>query len=338
MEKVLLLGGPGNISRSTIEELLRKQEFEVGVFTLPESDTSGLENHVSFYRGNRDNVRQLKDAVEDFAPDIVIDYVCFRKEQAETTAEILCGRIKQYIFISTVDVYGYPLSHIPMREGDEKRMPNCEYAADKLKCEEFLQEYSRINDLPLTIVRPVYSFGPEFVLDFFSRGGGRDMVPRIRVGKPVLVPGGGNTLIHVSSAHNTGRMIAQFAGHYVSVGKVYNCGHPVAMTHDEYVQMFARVLEKEVKLVHIPLEYLLPSDQPEINEILPILSAFNLYFSIEAFCQEFPEFTWDFSLEEAAREYITYNDENHYFSDPGTDNFEDRIIKEWLVLTGQFHV
>lgn len=336
MEKVLLLGGPGNISKSTIEELLAKEKFEVGIFTLPESDTLGFEDRVTFYKGNRDEEEMLRQVIERFAPDIVIDFVCFHKEQAEVAAKILCGRVKQYIFLSTVDIYGYPLSHIPMREKDEKRPANCEYAEHKLQCEQVLTTYAEKENLPLTIIWPIYSFGPSFVLDFFSRGGGKDMIPRIRAEKPILVPGGGNTLIHASSAHNTGRMIAQFAGHYNSIGKIYNCGHPVPMTHDEYVQMFARVLGKEAKLVHVPFEYLLPSDKEEINEILPILSKFNLCFSIDAFREEFPDFEWDYSLEDAAREYIEYHDRKGSFSNPKTENFEDVIIRKWLACTKDF--
>lgn len=336
MERILLLGGPGNISRSSITELLARKGCEVAVFTLSDSDTLGFENQVKFYRGNRDDADRLEEVIRDFRPDVVVDYVCFHPAQAEAAAELLGGRVRQYVFLSTVDVYGYPLSRIPMREYDEKRPANCEYAVHKYQCEQVLQRYADRQLLPLTIVRPVYSFGPGFLMDLVQKAGGREMIPRIREGRPILVPGGGNTLIHVSSAHNTGRMIAWIAGHYASVGKIYNCGHPQPMTHDEYVRLFARVLGKEEKLVHVPFETLLALDCPQLREILPILTQFNLCFSVDAFREEFPAFEWDYSLEDAAREYIEYNDKNGRFADGCEESFEDRIIEKWLSCTASF--
>ncbi len=329
MEKVLLLGGPGNLSTSTIEELLEKKK-KVAVFTLPKSDGKDLEEKVVFYRGDRDDIPCLRAAVEEYQPDVVIDFVCFEPEQAKRTAELLNSRVKQYIFLSTVDVYGYPLSHLPMREYDEKRKPNCEYAEKKLECEKVLLGFREETGFPLTIIRPVYSFGTGFVLDFLSRSGGVSMVSRLKNRRPVLVPGGGNTLIHVSSAYNTGRMIAQFAGHLKSVGKIYNCGHPVPMTHDQYVELFAGVLGEKPCLVHIPFEHLMALKMPEIGEILPILSRFNLFFSIEEFQREFPEFEWTYSLEDAAGEYIEYQDRRGSFRESEKENFEDKIVREWL--------
>jgi len=337
MEKVLLIGGPGNISGSALNELLAKG-FEVGIFTLPVGLKSDLIEKVKLFLGNRDDKEKLKAAVDAFRPDIVIDFVCFRPDQAKAVVEILSGKVSQYIFISTVDVYGYPLSHIPMRETDLKRKGNCKYATDKMECEEIF--LSAGNDkLPLTIARPVYSFGPGFVLDLFSRKGGRYMIPRLRAGKPILVPGGGNTLIHVSSAYNTGRMIAQLARNHACIGRAYNCGHPTPMTHDEYVGLFAGVLGVEPKLVHIPFEILMSLGMPEIDDdILPILSRFNLHFSIDEFSREFPDFKWELSLEDAARQYVEYNDRIGTFDDPNTENFEDRIIKAWLDRVNDFKI
>ena len=338
MERVLLIGGPGNISMSTVTELLAKGD-EVGIFTLPASPGLGFDKKVRFYRGNREVEKELEAAVNAFKPDVVIDFVCFAPRQAEQAADILSGRVRQYVFVSTVDVYGFPLSRLPMRETDPRRPGNCKYASDKMECEKALLDRADKGHLPLTVARPVYSFGPGFALDLLTRKGGRYMIPRLRAGKPILVPGGGNTLIHVSSAYNTGRMIAQLAGHRQSIGKSYTCGHPSPMTHDEYVGLFARALGVEPKLVHIPFEVLLDLKMPEIEEeILPILSRFNLFFSVDAFTKEFPDFKWELSLEDAAKQYVEHNDRMGNFAGAGEENFEDRIINAWLAKIGNFSV
>lgn len=338
MNKVLLIGGPGNISASTITKLLEKGH-EVGIYTTSERLNPNLNKKIKLYRGNRNEEENLEAAVRAFQPDIVIDFVCFLPKQAEYAANLLNGRISQYIFISTVDVYGFPLSHLPMRETDCRRPSIGEYASNKAACEEILLGHAGKSSLPLTIVRPAYSFGPNFVIGFFSHDGGRYMISRLRKGKPILVPGGGNTLIHVSSAYNTGQMIAMIAGHQPSIGKSYTCGHPVPITHDEYVELFAKAVGAEPNLVHIPFEILLDLKIPEIdNGILLTLSRHNLFFSVEEFRKDFPDFKWELSLEAAARHYVEQNDRDGNFAGTEDGNFEDRVINAWLERIKHFRM
>lgn len=111
--KVLFIGGPGNLSGNTIKLMLEDSENKVSVFTLPGSPEIGLPEKVRLYRGNRDNTIELKTAIDDFSPDVVVDFVCFLPDQAKSIAEICKGKVAQFIFVSTCDVYGYPLSCLP---------------------------------------------------------------------------------------------------------------------------------------------------------------------------------------------------------------------------------
>ena len=99
-KKVLFVGGPGNISTSALQDLVRKN-YKVGIFTLPESPTQGLEQKAKFYRGDRNKVNELEAAITDFKPDIVVDMVCFTPVQAQQIAGLIYGKVSQYIFTST---------------------------------------------------------------------------------------------------------------------------------------------------------------------------------------------------------------------------------------------
>jgi len=339
MTKVLFIGGPGNISTSTARDLLERN-MQVGVFTLPGSpDDDEMMKYLKMYYGDRNNPAEMQKVLDDFKPDVLIDFACFTLQQAEQLLGIIYGKVSQFIFISTVDVYGYPLSRIPMRENDPWEPPNCKYAADKRACEElYWSRFDKVR-LPLTVVRPSYSMGKRFVLTALTRGGGKYLIPRLRAGMPVLVPGDGTTLIHVSSSYNTGRMVARLVGNEPSIGKSYTCGHDTFRSHDDYIKIFAKVLGVEANIVHVPTDVLNAMDSKEIKaSILNDLTRYNVAFSVENFINDFPDFKWEMSLEDAAREYIEWNDKKGNFADVSVEIFEDRIVKAWQERVKGFKV
>jgi nucleoside-diphosphate-sugar epimerase len=327
--KVFFIGGPGTISTTTIQEISDRGD-SVGLFTHPSSLSKPLDPRIKIYPGDRNDTPALAAALDDFKPDIVLDFVCFTPHQAEALVPLIKGKAAQFIFVSTVDVYGYPLKHIPFRESDPWNEPVGDYAANKVLCEQVFKK----SGAPLTIVRPTYSFGPEFVLTAMSHAGGFSMITRLRNQIPVLVPGDGTTLMHVSAAPNTGRVIACTVGSSQSLNTDYTVGQPTYMTQDEYIQLFAGVLGVEAKIVHIPTEVILSFDDPATeNSLLHTLTRFNVAFSVEKFSSHFPDFEQLVTLEEWARYYIEENDRRGTFPPPEEVIFDDRLIAAWYRAT-----
>lgn len=328
MSRVLFIGGPGNISASAVEELLARGH-EVGIFTLPGSPTQGLEGRVRFYYGDRNNAGELQEAVADWSPQLTADVCCFTPSQAEGLIGVLRGRVEKHVFVSTCDVYGYPLSRIPFQECDAFSKPVSPYAADKLACERlFWLEHQR-GTIPVAVVRPSYSFGPPFLLSFFSRRGGLELIARLRAGRPVVVPGDGQTFIHPGSAYNTGRMLAEIVASPATVGQDFTLAHPSFMTADDYYRLLAGALGIEPVLVHIPKDWLLPLEMTVIpDNLLSELTQFHVAFSVDKFRRYFPEFCWAKSLPQAAAEYVAYHDRKGDIP-PVEDSYEDRLVRAW---------
>ncbi len=115
-DRALFIGGPGHLSASTIQSLLERR-YEVAVYSHP-THFSELERAVRAYPGDRHDAAGLEAAIRDFQPDVVLDFVCYTPQEAEQVLPLVSGKVRQYIFISTVDVYGYPLTHLPFREDD----------------------------------------------------------------------------------------------------------------------------------------------------------------------------------------------------------------------------
>ncbi|HEY3310027.1 MAG TPA: NAD-dependent epimerase/dehydratase family protein [Anaerolineales bacterium] len=326
--RAFIIGGPGTLSSSAIK-YLHCQKYEIGIFSHP-THFHELPAGVSQYPGDRHNPTSIKLAFDEFKPDVVLDFVCFTPQEAEEIKNLVSGRVRQFVFVSTVDVYGYPLSRLPMREDDPWHPETqSQYAEDKRLCE---QVFHSVNSaiLPLTIVRPAYSFGRSFILSFTSRNYGLHMLRRLRSGRPILVPGDGTTLMHVSSAHDTGRMIAAVVDGPQAIGRDYTCGHPTFTTHAGYVDLFARALGVRPNLVHIPTDTICSHPDPEARScLLHSLTGFNVVFSVDRFINNFPGFRWELGLEEWARRVVAWNLEQGLLDLREDNFFDDQVIEAW---------
>jgi nucleoside-diphosphate-sugar epimerase len=328
-DRAFFIGGPGTLSASTIQALL-KCGYQVGVYSHPSRFTE-LDPGVATFAGDRLDVEKLGDALRDFKPDVVLDFICFTPQEAEQVLPLVKDKVRQFVFISTVDVYGYPLTHLPFREDDPwQTETQSEYAANKRLCERVFTTASTVGEIQLTIARPAYSFGPRFILNFTSRDYGVHMLRRLKTGRPVMVPGDGTTLMHVSSARNTGNMIAALVDAPQALGKDYTCGHPTFTNHDDYVKLFAGALGVTLHLIHIPTEVITAHPDPMAQTcLLHALTRFNVAFSIDRFLRDFPEFGWEDSLEDWTHQVVEWNEKAGLLDGPDEEIFDDRVIASW---------
>jgi nucleoside-diphosphate-sugar epimerase len=353
MEKVFIIGGPGNISTSCIEMLVGKG-YDVALLTRPgdfDKNSGGalrffntyegknipapylqennIQKKLKFYFADRNNKDELRAALDDFKPDLAVDFVCFMPEQAESIADLLYGRLDHFVFISTVDIYGYPLSRLPMSENDRYKTPVSDYAKNKLECEKVFKANFDKNKFPLTIARPAYSFGTMFLLSYMSRFGGKFMIPRIRKKMPVLVPGDGKALFHYGAAFNTGRMIGRILTDERTIGRSYSCAHEIMYTQDDYIKHIANVIGVEPNIAHIPSEHIISLDGEAMRDnLVTELTQFNLAFDIKNFKNDFPDFKWA-KLEPIIKDYIDWHDKLDLFVDPEEEIIDDKIIAAW---------
>ncbi|PKO05733.1 MAG: hypothetical protein CVU41_09915 [Chloroflexi bacterium HGW-Chloroflexi-3] len=330
--RVLIIGGPGTLSSSTINLLLEKK-YEVAVFSRP-TRFHELPSEVHTYPGDRSQLSALSETFESFKPDVVIDFICYKPSEANTIKKIVQGKVRQFVFISTVDVYGYPLSQLPMSESANWHpITQSQYAAEKRLCEKIFHETGPV-DFPLTIVRPAYSFGPRFIISFTSRDYGVQLLKRLKDGKPILVPGDGKTLMHVSSAYNTGEMIATLVDAPKAINNQYTCGHPTFTNHNGYIELLATSLDVKPNIIYIPTEAIVSFPDPEAKTcLLHALTRFNVAFSIDRFLMDFPEFEWRYSLSDWAKHVVGWNKKQGLIDSPSIEFFDDRVITSWQKYT-----
>jgi nucleoside-diphosphate-sugar epimerase len=328
--RALFIGGPGTISRGAIGALV-EAGWDVRVLTHPKDPIPDL--GARFMWGDRADEAALRAACDEVRPDVVIDTCAYTTDQVTQALDLFAAPGRQYVFVSTVDVFGYPLSRLPVRESDEHREPNSPYALAKRDCEALVSAAGTEGRVAVTIIRPGYSMGPRFVIGFFSRQGGRTMLRRLREGRPIVVPGDGSTLFQPGTGFDTGRLMARVVGEPRAYGRVFTCAGPQVITHDAYVEALAAVVGVTPQLVHIPVELLLSLDPAEVDatildeSILPVLTRFDLAYSSDAVLELGGPFEPQVSAREAIASHLAWLDE-HGWPDT-TDGPDDRLVRRY---------
>ena len=172
-----MLGGAGFIGVAACKELMRR-----GVETIAagrkERPYGTFTSYVAF---DRTDEAQLKRALDQVEPDVLLDLACYQPGEVEAAARQFKG--ERYVFIST-GVYPH-LNGRPAREDDfiplEGEPPvTLDYLEGKRWCETVL---TRTEDFPWTVIRPPAVFGPaDHTLRIAA------YMQRVEDGGPLLVP------------------------------------------------------------------------------------------------------------------------------------------------------
>lgn len=160
MMKILVLGGSLFLGKCFVKMV--KDEMEITVFNrgnqkLPWENVNQLVGD----RHAAGDLEQLKNY--DF--DAVVDFCAYEKGDIEAVFQVLGGNLKQYIFVSTCDVYergkgcyldetaGFEYGRFPGEAGA--------YIAGKVALEKELVVQAKKHNVAFTSVRPAFIYGPD---------------------------------------------------------------------------------------------------------------------------------------------------------------------------------
>jgi nucleoside-diphosphate-sugar epimerase len=177
MTRALVLGGAGFIGVAACKELMRR-----GVETVAagrkDRPYGTFTSYVAF---DRTDENQLKRALEQVEPDVLLDLACYQPQDIEAVARHFKGA--RYVFVSTgvyPDLKGRPAREEDFVPLDGGAPAGLDYLNGKRWCETML---SRERDLPWTVIRPPAVFGPaDHTLRIAA------YIQRVEDGGPLLVP------------------------------------------------------------------------------------------------------------------------------------------------------
>ncbi len=255
--RVLIIGGTGLISTAITRCLVERGE-DVTLYNRGQTEADIPAGHNTII-GNRKDYAAFEAEMagaENF--DTVIDMIGFVPADVESAIRALRGRIGQFIFCSTVDVYTKPAHRYPIRENAERQpMPSFPYAHNKAKCERLLEEAHERGDFPVTIIRPAHTYGDKRGLIHSFGLGGAYYFNRIRLGKPIITHGDGSSLWAACHRDDVGHAFAEAVGNEQAFGKAYHTASEEPMTWNQYHQTVAQAMNApDPELIHIPTDLL----------------------------------------------------------------------------------
>ncbi len=135
--KILILGGNRFMGYFLVHKLL-KEKHKVSI--LNRGSNKGIfGNKVEEFTCDRNDREKFKSVVSKQDYDIVFDNSSYHPDQAKNAIDAFSGKIKQYIFISSVAVYDQN-AELPYNENSPAhgQNPFGTYGADKARCEGLL--------------------------------------------------------------------------------------------------------------------------------------------------------------------------------------------------------
>ena len=327
MSDVLVVGGTGLISTGITRQLVA-EGHDVVVFTRGETDAA-VPSAVSFETGDRNDGERLAELATDVDPDAVIDMVCFDPGQAEDAVDAFGGRVEQYVFCSTIDVYHRPPARNPVREGAQRHDDThhvSDYGLNKTLAEDVFTA-AHGDAFATTILRPWITYGEGAPLNHTF---GRDTyyIDRIRAGKPIVVHGDGTALQSSCHRDDVARAFVNAVGNEAAYGEAYNVTGDENLTWNQYYRRIAAAIDApDPELVHIPTDVLRKVAPDRTGMLRDHFRFPSVFDNSKAKCDLGYEYT--VPLETGVRRTVESLDIDDWESEP----FDGRLIEAWQDAT-----
>jgi len=253
--RVLFIGGSGVISSACAREAVNAG-IDLYVLNRGQSTTRPLPDGVAELRADVRNPEAVRDAIDGFDFDSVVDWVAFTAEHVRSDIDVFGGRTGQYVFISSASAYQTPPARLPVTESTPLRNPFWQYSRDKIACEDLLVREYRENNFPATIVRPSHTYdATKTVLS-----GGWTALARMLAGKPVIVHGDGTSLWTVTHNTDFARGFVPLLAHPRTLGEAFQITSDDVLTWDQIAHALAAALGVTARLVHVPSDAIAAAD------------------------------------------------------------------------------
>ena len=321
---ILTIGGTGNISTFVAKRLHLDGHSITTVTTGKRQIPETYESIIADRTDTADFVKKL----ENVSPDVVIDFFAFVPDQLKTVYELFKGKIKQFIFISSATVYEKPHRRFPITEDTPRSNPFCNYAQNKIACEEYLESVHS-PQFPVTIVRPSHTFGNEWIPSPMN-GTDYTISQRIIDGRPIIIHDNGESLWTLTAASDFADGLSGIVGNSNALGESFHITSDESLTWNEIYSILGETLGKEPVVEYIPSTFL-AEVYPESNAMLFGDKKEHGVFDNQKIKRFVPGFECKKSFKTAIQESIIWfqDDPSRQEIDKKEDAFIDHLIHSW---------
>jgi nucleoside-diphosphate-sugar epimerase len=327
---ILIIGGTGNIS-TAITRILVERGDQVTLYNRGKTQARIPRAYRRIVGDRYDYPAFEAQMAEAGTFDCVIDMIAFQQADVESTIRSFAGRIGQYIFCSTVDVYTKPAGRYPITEDAERRpSPDFPYALNKAICENVLLEAHERGDFAVTIVRPAKTYS-DSRCPIALIGPGTHFLRRVRQGKPILILGDGTSFYVAAHRDDVGPAFVGAVGNPRAYGKAYHVAGEEWLTWEQRYGTVAEVMDAPpLDLVHIPTD-LLGRMAPQAAERCVVNWRYNKIFDNTA-AQADLGYRYTIPWAEGVRRMVAWHDARGAIDHAPDHTLYDRIVSVWRDL------
>lgn len=244
--KILYIGGTGTISSSCVAESLR-EDHEVWVLNRKQSTRRPLPAQVKVLQGDVTDRKFLEKLFSENTFDVVIDFLSFTAVDAQKMVEVLSGKVRQYIHISSASIYQKPVKRVPVTESTPVYNHFLVYSQDKIAGEQVLIKAYLEHGFPVTIVRPSHTYDdamPPLMGDWTTW-------MRMIAGTPTVVHGDGTSLWTVTHASDLAVGLVGLIGNSPAIGETFHITSDEAHTWNEIFSTIGMAQGIKPTLLHM---------------------------------------------------------------------------------------
>lgn len=321
--KLLVLGGTGVISRQIVSQAIQKGVdvtiFNRGNRTLPECAGARV------LIGNRaDADFASKFSSEHF--DVVIDMICYTDDDAKQTINTFSDKADQIIVTSSIAAYNRPYHSYPIREDTESLRindPSFDYGYKKAQLDSYLQSQMGRHHAAITIIRPSLTFGPG-AANFGMLRQNRNLVRRIREGKPVVMVGEGVIPWNFTFAHDLATAFVLACGNQNTYNDYFHVTNDEIVMWEDLYRAIGHTVGRDPEFCYIS-SHLLAEFYPSVCQHLNAEKVHFSVFSNEKFKKAVPEYAPHIGVDEGVKELINWWEKTNFPYDEEKEILEDDI-------------
>ncbi|MCB9294138.1 MAG: NAD-dependent epimerase/dehydratase family protein [Lewinellaceae bacterium] len=323
--KVLFIGGTGVISSACSELAVSRG---IDLYHLNRGKSAGLrqvEGVKTIISDIRD-VEKTRKAIQGHHFDAVVDWIAFEPRDIRNGIALFSGKTDQFVFISSASAYQTPPEQLPITEDTPLENPFWEYSRNKIACENLLREEFAKNGFPYTIVRPSHTYDKTKV----PLIGGYTALHRMKQGLPLVVHGDGTSLWTLTHHKDFAVGLVGLLGKKAAINEALHITSDEWLPWNNIYRIFARELQVEPRLVHVPSDIIARYDKATGDGLLGD-KAHSMIFDNAKIRSLVPDFNPQIPFREGVKEIVKWHGGNPELLkiDEHINGFMDRIVGDF---------
>ncbi|MDR1794822.1 MAG: NAD-dependent epimerase/dehydratase family protein [Erysipelotrichaceae bacterium] len=303
MTKILIIGGTGTISTPITALCAKRSDFDVTVLNRGHKNHDLPENVKVLQADIRSE--GIGEVLKDQTFDVVLDFILFTLKEAESRVRLFKGKIKQYVFISTVCALDHEETLL-IDETTPLYNKRSDYGKEKATIEVYFRELFKAGGFPVTIVRPAQTYSNERIPLSVKGNGCWPVVLRMIQGKEVLVHGDGQSVWASTHADDFATAFVPLINNPKALGEIYQITNAQPHTWDKVYQILAKELGVEYKPVYIPTDLLKKVKKYRFDQSIDGDKRWSCIYDISKIREMAADWEITIPIEEGLKRYLAY--------------------------------